>query len=153
MLGAFALPVDGAGGRTARLPAAHPEVYARVEVDVGPKATQGTLLWFGAGGGESFRLFTDDAGYLAFENRTGDIPLITRSEQRLTPGRHTVELHVWVRGIGGTCETLVDGHAVTQLHQVGTCPTESAPIQTYGTGANRAGIIQFANLALATSPL
>jgi hypothetical protein len=55
--------------------------------------------------------------------------------------------------MSGTCEARVDGRPVTQLQQVANCPTESALIQTYGTGANRAGIIQFANLALATSPL
>ncbi len=154
MLGAFTLPTDAwTAGGAARLPAPHPEVYARVEVSLASPAAHNTLLWLGGAQSETFRLFTDDAGYLAFENRTGDVPLITRSEQRLAVGRHTVELHVFIRGMSGTCEARVDGRPVTQLQQVANCPTESALIQTYGTGASRAGIIQFANLALATSPL
>lgn len=152
MLGAFNLPTDGAAaGKTARLPKAHPEVYARLEVNLASPATHHTLLSMGGADGDAFRLFTDDAGYLAFENRTGDVPLITRSEQRLGTGWHTVELHVWVRGATGTCETRVDGRPVTQLRLMANCPTESALIQTYAIGTSRG--MQVRNLALALSPL
>ena len=152
MLGAFNLPTDGAAaGKTARLPEAHPEVYARLEVNLASPATHHILFSMGGADGDAFRLFTDDAGYLAFENRTGDVPLITRSEQRLGFGWHTVELHVWVRGATGTCETSVDGRPVTQLRQVANCPTESALIQTYAIGTSRG--MQVRNLALALSPL
>jgi len=155
MLGAFNLLTDGAAaGKTVRLPEAHPEVYARAEVNLPSPGTPLTLLSLGGVDGAAFRLFSDDAGRLAFENRSGDPPLFTRSDQLVGMGWHTVELHVWVRGATGTCEVVYDGRPVTALSQLQRCPTGSAPIQTYGIGdpTGRSGITQIKNLALATSP-
>jgi hypothetical protein len=155
MLSAFNLLPDGAtNSPPARLPQAHPEVYARVEVTVRSDGAAMTLLSLGGVSGEEFRLFADDAGRLAFQNRSGDPPLITRSDQVVGAGWHTVELHVWVRGAAGTCEVRYDGRPVPALGGVAYCPTGSAWIQTYSVGdASRVGGIQTKNLALATSPL
>ena len=100
--------------------------------------------------GAVFSVVIDGAGRLAFENRAGPLPLITSSDQRVGPGWHTVELHVWVRGASGTCEVLYDGHPVPALGELADCPTGSAPIQTYAFGD---GVMPTRNLALATSPL
>jgi hypothetical protein len=150
MLGAFNLRPDAAAaGRTARLPSAHPEVYARAEVKIPSTGTPGRLLSLGGPDGAAFSVVIDGAGRLGFENRAGPLPLTTSSEQRVVPGWHTVELHVWVRGASGTCEVVYDGHPVTALGELVGCPTGSALIQTYAFGD---GVMQTRNLALATSP-
>jgi len=151
MLSAFNLRPDAAAaGRTAALPSAHPEVYTRMDVKIPAAGTPGRLLALGGSEGAEFRVVIDGAGRLAFENRAGPVPLITSSEQRVVPGWHTVELHVWVRGASGTCEVVVDGLPVAALHAQGRCATGSALIQTYAFGD---GMLQTKNLALATSPL
>src|SRR2546430_3444803 len=150
MLGAFNLRPDAAAaGRTARLPSAHPEVYARAEVKIPSTGTPGRLLSLGGPDGAAFSVVIDGAGRLGFENRAGPLPLTTSSEQRVVPGWHTVELHVWVRGASGTCEVVYAGHPVTALGELVGCPTGSALIQTYAFGD---GAMQTRNLALATSP-
>ena len=151
MLGAFNLRPDaGSAGRTARLPSAHPEVYARVEVKIPSRGAPGRLVFMGGPDGAEFSVVIDGAGRLAFENRAGPLPLITSSDQRVGPGWHTVELHVWVRGASGTCEVLYDGHPVAALGELANCPTGSAWSQTYAFGD---GVMPTRNQALATSRL
>ena len=155
MRGAFNLlgagPVTGGSGTLA---AGHPEVYARVEVNVRSRGAPATLLSLGASSGTEFRLFVNQSGRLAFENRAVDPPLMRSSGVSMGPGWHTVELHIWVRGSTGTCEVFYDGHPLADLSWPQRCPTGAELIHSYlvgDAGGGRQDAAQFKDPALATS--
>ena len=132
----------------------HPEVYAKVEVNVRSRGAPATLLSLGASSGTDFRLFVDRSGRLAFDNRAADPPVTRGSGVSIGSGWHTVELHIWVRGSTGTCEVFYDGHPLADLSWPQRCPTGAALIHSYlvgDAGGGQHGAAQFKDPALATS--
>jgi phosphatidylinositol-3-phosphatase len=154
MLGAFNLLDDRAAGPSGALARAHPEVYARVSVNLRSVGGPMTLLSLQSTDGTAYRLVVDRAGRLVFANQAAGAAAVISSGQRVGEGWHSVELHVFARGAQGTCEVWYDGHLVTALSQVRSCETGSTLIDRYivGNGTTASGA-QFKDLALATSPL
>ena len=156
MLGAFNL-VDADAGPQPRgnLRADHPEVYARVEVNVRSPGATVALLSLRDEAGNVFRVVLGHDGRLAFENGAAAAPTVLASAQGLGSGWHTVTLHVWERGARGTCEVFYDGDPVAGLDLMSSCPTGSTMIRSYAIGppGGGSGSVQFRNPALATSPL
>ena len=133
----------------------HPEVYARVEVNVRSPGATVALLSLRDEAGNVFRVVLGHDGRLAFENGAAAAPTVLASAQGLGSGWHTVTLHVWERGAHGTCDVFYDGDPVAGLDLMSSCPTGSTMIRSYAIGppGGGSGSVQFRNPALATSPL
>jgi hypothetical protein len=115
----------------------HAELYAQVEARTTSPGTADLMSVVGSDGIVKVRLYVAHDGTLTLENRAA---ATTRtSEVAFGSGWHSVGVHVWARGDGGTCEVTYDGHPIAALSQTGGCATGPAPIGSLVLGRPGAG--------------
>ena len=158
MLAAFNLSNEPPKGQTSNrltLRNAHPEVFAQLQANLrSPGRTASLLTVFGNDGVQKIRLYVSPNGTLAVDN--GVAGTTASSSVAFGTGWHSVQIHVWARGNGGTCDVAYDGHLIAALSQLGTCSTGRSPIGSVvlgDAGPGQPGAVEVRYPAIATSRL
>ncbi len=131
----------------------HSEIFAQARVRIRPGPLSRSLLsLLDNQQRQTLRLYIAGDAHLGMENGVTGISLM--STEAVSPGWHTVAVHLWTRASQGTCEVWLDGRPVQSLTDVGACSAGSVPTLGYALGDRKGGgfgIVDVQRLVLATS--
>jgi hypothetical protein len=159
MLGAFSLYQSSNSDTLQRpwrvsLAEGHPEVYARIEVDIRSRGSTVPLLSMAGSNGETrVQLSLDASRHLRMETGGGAASTTAMS---LAEGWHSLQLHYRATGAGTGCEVYYDGRLVQDLREGGGYAIGGSAVAALVVGGAGSGLMGgdvVRNVVVATSPI